>query len=246
MGLFGDKLCDVCGAKTSMLLRHSTRDGRICTNCFGKLGFVVGFDAKTPVELFSTEYCKLRMHRIEQGKVDFADRVIFDDEKQECLIAGVMTENYKFEDVKCQYKDIVDFELLQDNESISSGGLGRALVGGALLGSVGAVVGAVTGDKKAKGTCKSLKIKLTVKNNTRPTIYIDFITKEIKTEKNEYKKFFQMAQDCLSKFDIICKVQNTTSNVSAADEILKYKQLLDANVITSEEFELKKKQLLGL
>ena len=34
--------------------------------------------------------------------------------------------------------------------------------------------------------------------------------------------------------------------VSPADEIMKYKQLLDAGAITQEEFEAKKKQLLGL
>ena len=34
--------------------------------------------------------------------------------------------------------------------------------------------------------------------------------------------------------------------VSAADEILKFKQLLDAGVITQEEFNAKKAQLLGL
>ena len=33
---------------------------------------------------------------------------------------------------------------------------------------------------------------------------------------------------------------------SSADEILKYKNLLDMGVITQEEFEQKKKQLLGL
>lgn len=33
---------------------------------------------------------------------------------------------------------------------------------------------------------------------------------------------------------------------SAADEILKYKQLLDAGAITQEEFDAKKKQLLNL
>jgi len=37
---------------------------------------------------------------------------------------------------------------------------------------------------------------------------------------------------------------NETS--STADEILKFKQLLDAGVITQEEFDAKKKQLLGL
>ena len=33
---------------------------------------------------------------------------------------------------------------------------------------------------------------------------------------------------------------------SAADEILKYKQLLDMGAITQEEFDIKKKQLLEL
>ena len=33
---------------------------------------------------------------------------------------------------------------------------------------------------------------------------------------------------------------------SAADEIVKFKALLDAGVITQEEFDMKKKQLLGL
>ena len=34
--------------------------------------------------------------------------------------------------------------------------------------------------------------------------------------------------------------------VSGADEILKYKQLLDQGILTPEEFAAKKKQLLGL
>ena len=34
--------------------------------------------------------------------------------------------------------------------------------------------------------------------------------------------------------------------VSAADEIKKFKELLDLGVITQEEFDAKKKQLLGL
>ncbi len=36
------------------------------------------------------------------------------------------------------------------------------------------------------------------------------------------------------------------SGTSAADEILKYKQLMDQGIITEEEFEAKKKQLLAL
>ena len=37
-----------------------------------------------------------------------------------------------------------------------------------------------------------------------------------------------------------------SSNVSGADEILKFKSLLDQGIITRDEFEIKKRQILGL
>jgi hypothetical protein len=45
-----------------------------------------------------------------------------------------------------------------------------------------------------------------------------------------------------------CKKQKSgqTAAVSAADELKKFKELLDSGVITQEEFDAKKKQLLGL
>ena len=39
-------------------------------------------------------------------------------------------------------------------------------------------------------------------------------------------------------------VQNIVNQVSGADEILKYKQLLDAGVLTQEEFDRKKQEIL--
>ena len=53
--------------------------------------------------------------------------------------------------------------------------------------------------------------------------------------------------------DIIGKVQaettrtqNSGATISSADEMKKYKELLDSGVISQEEFDAKKKQLLGL
>ena len=53
------------------------------------------------------------------------------------------------------------------------------------------------------------------------------------------------------KFEVICKTRESApapaqSPLSGADEILKYKQLLDMGAITQEEFNAKKKQILGL
>lgn len=41
-------------------------------------------------------------------------------------------------------------------------------------------------------------------------------------------------------------IDSSNLNVSAADEIGKFKQLLDSGAITQEEFDAKKKQLLGI
>ncbi|MFP7486370.1 PH domain-containing protein [Priestia filamentosa] len=42
------------------------------------------------------------------------------------------------------------------------------------------------------------------------------------------------------------QVANTNTTTSAADEIKKYKELLDMEAITQEEFDMKKKELLGI
>ena len=39
---------------------------------------------------------------------------------------------------------------------------------------------------------------------------------------------------------------NTVNNTSSADEIRKYKELLDDDIISQDEFNAKKKELLGL
>ena len=41
-------------------------------------------------------------------------------------------------------------------------------------------------------------------------------------------------------------VSATTSNTSVVDEIKRYKELLDVGILTQEEFDAKKKQLLGI
>ncbi|MCR5523131.1 MAG: SHOCT domain-containing protein [Clostridia bacterium] len=42
------------------------------------------------------------------------------------------------------------------------------------------------------------------------------------------------------------ELSNGSSGTSAADELIKYKQLLDMGAITQEEYNLKKKQIIGI
>lgn len=58
---------------------------------------------------------------------------------------------------------------------------------------------------------------------------------------------FDLTELSKSDYDLELRKSNNTNNaISAADELKKYKELLDMGVISQEEFDIKKKQLLGL
>lgn len=153
------------------------------------------------------------------------------------------------------YSDLVSFEYQEDGGTIVSGGVGSAIVGGALFGSVGAVVGAATGKKKRSDFVNSMKIRLTVNSMSNPTEYIDMnpIRVRMKRSSGQYRKILQETQEILSCLELIIKENQNASATKddalksdPADVILKYKKLLDAGAITQEEYDEKKKKLLEL
>ena len=128
------------------------------------------------------------------------NHVSFDDNRKKWATLN----NEGFLEKIYDYDDIVNFELLEDGNSVASGGLGRALVGGILFGGAGAVVGGVTGRKKTKNYCESLKLKVTVDDINNPSVYINFINEKTKKNSDKYKEIAEAAQDCLSTFQVIC------------------------------------------
>ena len=148
------------------------------------------------------------------------------------------------------YNDILKYELLEDGNSISKGGVGRAIIGGVLFGGVGAIVGGSTGHK-SKQTCTRLQVKITLNDVDDPVKYIEFIDNEIRKDSLMYKSAYDSAQKVLSTLDVICNpnVSNgnsndTLSSNSIPEQIKEYKELLDSGAITQEEYNKKKKQLL--
>ncbi len=162
-----------------------------------------------------------------------------------------------------KYSQIVSFDLIENGSSIASGGLGRAVVGGLLFGGAGAVVGAVT--RSYNELCTELSIKITVKDYSAPAVYVHLVSSGgIMKNTIQYNNYLKIAQDILSKLQIITNNIDSSTTVnttdlpnkpinapsspafSAADEILKFKKLRDEGIITQAEFEAKKKQLLGI
>lgn len=78
---------------------------------------------------------------------------------------------WKIEPVKLDIDTLSSFEITQDNAVISSGGIGRAVVGGVLAGGAGAVVGANTA-KKIKEV-SHVGVKFTTKDIQNPMIRVD-------------------------------------------------------------------------
>lgn len=153
------------------------------------------------------------------------------------------------------YDSIIDYELIEDGSTLTKGGvsIGRAVVGGALFGETGAVLGGISGKTKTIPLCTNLKIKITLNDMSAPVTYITFINTQTKKDSLMYKLAADSAQQCLSMLNIICLGNETAqsqpqsgTSFSAADEIAKFKKLMDDGIITPEEFEKKKSELLGL
>lgn len=62
----------------------------------------------------------------------------------------------------------------------------------------------------------------------------------------EAKKLYPVLNRHFANFKNKSQQTNSVPQNDAASEIMKFKQLLDAGIITQEEFDAKKKQLLGL
>lgn len=259
MGILKTQNCPICGTPTGAFSKSSAKYNGlyVCQDCAKKLlnsGIALFKLKQYPLEDLKRAVGITENHLAEvalfQATKKVGNFIHFDDSSKKFAIPE-RTFSGAVKNLKIyNYSDILDYELLEDGNSISKGGVGRALVGGVLFGGVGAIVGGTTGHKH-KGTCSRLQIKITLNNMDCPVVYVNFINVETKKDGMVYKQFYAMAQEALSLFNIICQ-SNTNltaqpqSNVSAADEILKFKQLLDSGIISQEEFDAKKKQLLGV
>ena len=242
--------CAICGKKLGGLSpKWTLADGAICLKC----GKAAGLESSA---MKYQNVTSEGMRAMLSGRAQTETNTFSPSKKvRSCLQVDENNKLFKVGKDVFRYSNLLGFELLEDEQTITKGGLGRAVTGAVLFGGVGAVVGGVTGGKKSKGVCSSMKIRLTLKDAYTDTVYIEFINHDTKTKSALYKMAQEAAQSCLSALHIISDFNQSekaatgspsASPGSAADEILKYKQLLDAEAITQEEFEAKKKQLLGL
>ena len=152
-----------------------------------------------------------------------------------------------------KYSDLIDFELIEDNESLMKGGFGKALVGGAIGGTKGAIIGSA-GSRQIKQNATLLEIKIRTNDFENPQYSIQFIKGfSLPKSSPEYRKFFDEAQQVIGLLNYIStngsdaeNNEDKSNRMTITEQLRELNQLKDEGIITLEEFELKKKELLNL
>ncbi|MCY6958872.1 SHOCT domain-containing protein [Clostridium brassicae] len=254
MGLFfkNKENCCICGNEEG---KKKIANGFICKDCLHlcSIPFQVKINKNMTKEVILNEIEDNKNNKKLLSQFTATKKIKpyieFDKQNKLWLIPdGVLGKKlnpkvYKFE-------DILEFELLEDGESITKGGLGRAVAGGVLLGGVGAVVGGVTGKKKTKSIINSLRIKITVNYTSNPAIYVELIKTKTKSNSTLYKIAYSQAQEILSMLSVITKnekvkLHKQEDTISVADEIRKLSKLVEDGLLTQEEFANEKNKILN-
>ena len=242
--------CGNGGAKADLADRR-----KVCENCWFQAGFRrydPGFGSGYATCDLNTIQFKQKLD-VEHSKLQFVE-----SNMKECYSLGsfgfvgfndeqklIMFKKHHPDDDRIylydsySYDQLEDFDIVQKGSmsSSSSGGVGRAIVGGLLFGAAGAIVGAAT-SKQNITVSKDQNIVLLIR-------YQDELKSIALPGKQELlfklRDIFEAKRP--SQID---ETPKQASHLDEADAILKFKELLDAGVITEEEFKAKKAQILGL
>ena len=99
------------------------------------------------------------------------------------------------------YSDLLDFECIEDGNTISKGSVLNAAAGAFVFGTVGSIVG--VGAKKTKTTCNKLQVKISVSNIQKPVAYINLLDVEVQKDTNVYKAALKSAEEITAVLSII-------------------------------------------
>lgn len=154
------------------------------------------------------------------------------------------------------YADIQRYEYQENGKTKGTYGkmIATAALGGIIFGGAGAIVGAMVQGRGTKEIIKSVSVVVVYKvGNNFETFEIRVFDKRfndpIKKSSGTYNALLNEAQKLMAALDEAMDMKKNQpvnqDNISVADELLKYKSLLESGLITKEEFEQQKALLLS-
>lgn len=153
------------------------------------------------------------------------------------------------------FSDIIEFQIIEDSNTVMKGGVGRAVVGGALAGGVGAIVGANT--RASKNVINILQIRIITKKISNSLYTIDLIKTEIEKNSMEYRNAMNFANNVYAILTSIItnndKVSNNLggkktmeqNNNNFIEQLERLSKLRNDGMITEKEFEESKQKILN-
>ena len=166
------------------------------------------------------------------------------------------------------YAQILGVELLKDDVLVASKStsrtLGGTVVGGVLAGGAGMVVGGLSGKQKIEKEYSKISLNLIVKDIRESTIcLLKDIPENYSVEKLLYEgkevttsvtQTLYLAQDLKNTISVIIDQVDREQNIAnerekesktGADELLKYHELLEKGIITTNELNEVKRKILS-
>lgn len=264
LGLFTKEKeqCPLCGKNFNRIInaKFQLNDGNIvCQGCMNVLGLIYKPDEdkyrNIPFQDLKSMYANLNK-AVENRKTELSVfnpaikigspiTYIWFDEKNEIIeikLSLTMPEQ------RFLYSEIANFSGNEDGETLVKSGLGSAVVGGVLAGPAGLVAGAVIGKgKKGKDVVNSLSIMIEFTSGRKCTLVL--LSKQTKVDSTSYSIAKSNFNQITAMLDKILQTKNTDrpneKTMSVADEIRSFKGLLDDGIITVDEFNAKKNEILN-
>lgn len=152
------------------------------------------------------------------------------------------------------FSSLVECEICQDNSVISTNQIKRAVVGGVIAGSAGAIVGASTSPKT--DIVKYLAVKIRTNDIKHPLHTITLLQSNYSTNDNFYKRKRQTAEllyatigaiikNCEGSRLSISQPEENNSSENFAEQLRELSSLFHEGILTQEEFDSKKSEILS-
>ncbi|MCI8641505.1 MAG: SHOCT domain-containing protein [Clostridia bacterium] len=145
------------------------------------------------------------------------------------------------------FSDIIECEIVQDSKTIIKDGIGRAIIGGAIAGSVGAIIASNT--IETKDVTNNLYIKIITKDINNSLHIINIIKAETKKYSTEYKTAINFANNVYATLTSIMNGNNNNdlqsdNSKDFIEQLERLSKLKSDEIITNKEFEAIKQKIL--
>jgi hypothetical protein len=158
----------------------------------------------------------------------------------------------------CEPSEVVSAEILRDGYSVGktsrTSQLGGALIGEALFGNVGGIVGALTGTVETKRMVSRIDLQIIVRDPSNPSFTVNIQNKKASQDSSTTERSEKIARDWLARIDVFIRSADEMATApaktqsveptSVADEIAKLATLQERGLLTDAEFQTEKRRLL--